>query len=136
MRFDTKIAIVVREDLLDWQKLNVTAFLASGLAAGAPETIGQPYLDLDGRAYRAIFGQPVTVLTGDRTALRACFDQALRRELTLAVYTDDMFATGHDAANRETVAARATADLPLAGYGIHGPRNAVDRALKGLRLHG
>lgn len=33
MRFDTKIAIAVREDLATWQKLNVTAFLASGLAA-------------------------------------------------------------------------------------------------------
>ncbi|MFE2031477.1 DUF2000 family protein, partial [Streptomyces hygroscopicus] len=28
----TKIAIIVRTDLADWQKLNVTAFLASGLA--------------------------------------------------------------------------------------------------------
>ena len=26
--FDTKIAIIVREDLATWQKLNVTAFLA------------------------------------------------------------------------------------------------------------
>jgi hypothetical protein len=34
MRFDTKIAIAVREDLATWQKLNVTAFLAS--AAGGP----------------------------------------------------------------------------------------------------
>ena len=29
--FDTKIAIVVREDLAVWQKLNVTAFLTSGV---------------------------------------------------------------------------------------------------------
>ena len=31
MRFDTKIAIAVREDLATWQKLNVTAFLALSL---------------------------------------------------------------------------------------------------------
>lgn len=136
MRFETKIAVVVREDLLVWQKLNVAAFLASGIAAGAPGTIGEPYADRDGRGYRAIFGQPVTVLTGDAAALRTAFDQALGRELMLALYTDDMFATGHDAANRETVAARTTAALPLAGFAVHGPRNAVDRALKGLRLHG
>jgi hypothetical protein len=28
VRFDTKLAIVVRNDLETWQKLNVTAFLA------------------------------------------------------------------------------------------------------------
>ena len=33
VRFDTKIAIVLRDDLETWQKLNVTAFLASGVAA-------------------------------------------------------------------------------------------------------
>lgn len=45
MRFDTKIAIAVRADLEQWQKLNVTAFLASGIAAGMPETSGKPYED-------------------------------------------------------------------------------------------
>ena len=29
--FDAKIAIVVRDDLLDWQKLNVAAFLSCGV---------------------------------------------------------------------------------------------------------
>jgi hypothetical protein len=33
--FDTKIAIVVREDLATWQKLNVTTFLTSGIVAPA-----------------------------------------------------------------------------------------------------
>lgn len=31
MQFDTKIAIVLREDLPVWQKLNMTAFLVSGI---------------------------------------------------------------------------------------------------------
>lgn len=35
MKFDTKIAIVVRADLPTWQKLNMTAFLASGIASKA-----------------------------------------------------------------------------------------------------
>lgn len=32
MIFDTKIAIVLRDDLAVWQKLNVTTFLVSGIA--------------------------------------------------------------------------------------------------------
>ena len=37
IRFATKIAIVIRSDLETWQKLNVAAFLASGVAATYPE---------------------------------------------------------------------------------------------------
>ena len=29
--FDTKIAIIIRDDLATWQKLNVTAFLMRGI---------------------------------------------------------------------------------------------------------
>ena len=43
MRFDTKIAIAVRDDLQAWQKLNVTAFLASGIAGTPDGLLGKPY---------------------------------------------------------------------------------------------
>ena len=36
IQFDTKVAILVLDDLAVWQKLNVTAFLATGIAAAAP----------------------------------------------------------------------------------------------------
>jgi hypothetical protein len=32
MAFETKIVIIIRDDLLIWQKLNVTAFLMSGIS--------------------------------------------------------------------------------------------------------
>ena len=37
MIFDTKVAMIIRTDLAAWQKLNVAAFLASGIAAAYPE---------------------------------------------------------------------------------------------------
>jgi len=49
--FDTKIAIVVREDLAMWQKLNVTAFLSTGIASQSPEVIGEPYRDKAGNVF-------------------------------------------------------------------------------------
>ena len=55
MRFDTKIAIAVRSDLAVWQKLNVTAFLASGIAAGIDEVAGKPYEDGSGNRYLEMF---------------------------------------------------------------------------------
>lgn len=136
MRFDNKIAVAVRDDLPVWQKLNMTAFLASAIAAGRPATIGELYADASGIGYAAMFRQPVMVLAGGHDALRQAFGQARARGLFLAVFTDELFATGHDAANRAAVAAVATQALRLAGFAVEGPRNQVDRALKGLALHG
>jgi hypothetical protein len=48
---DTKVGIIIRNDLLDWQKLNVTAFLSTGIASSAPESIGEEYEDGAGRSY-------------------------------------------------------------------------------------
>ncbi|MEU0911426.1 DUF2000 domain-containing protein [Streptomyces althioticus] len=134
-RFDTKIAVLLREDLESWQRLNVTAFLVSGLGTQLPELIGQPYEDADGVPYLPMFRQPVLVFQGAKEVLRAAHERALSRALPRAVFTSDLFATGHDDANRAAVRAVATADLDLVGLAVHGPRNAVDKVLKGARMH-
>ena len=134
MKFDTKIAIVVREDLPSWQKLDMTAFLASGIAS-AGDTIGAPYADGSGRHYRPMFRQPVMVLTGSAAPLRAAYDRAQARGLAMAIFTDPLFATGHEEANRTAVAAVAADRMGIAGFAVHGPRSDVDRALEGLKLH-
>ncbi|GII79324.1 hypothetical protein Sru01_43060 [Sphaerisporangium rufum] len=135
MRFDTKIGIVVREDLAAWQKLNVTAFLASAVAGGAEGIIGEPYQDGSGNLYLAMFRQPVLVYATDAEGLARTHARALSRELAIAVYIEDMFKTGHDEANRATVRAVPADALPLVGLAVHGPRNALDKTLKGLTLH-
>ena len=48
MVHDTKIGVIVREDLETWQKLNVTAFLSAGITAANPESIGSQYEDGSG----------------------------------------------------------------------------------------
>ncbi|MFC4588162.1 DUF2000 family protein [Sphaerisporangium corydalis] len=135
MRFDTKIGIVVREDLAIWQKLNVTAFLASAVAAEAEDAIGEPYADASGNAYLAMFRQPVLIYSADGEGLATVHTRALSRGLATAVYIEEMFKTGHDAANRATVEAHPAPDLPLVGLAIYGPRNPLDKTLKGLTLH-
>lgn len=133
--FDTKIAIVVRDDLETWQRLNVTAFLASGIAAEHPWLVGEPYADADGTPYLRLLGMPVLVFVGGKEDLAAARERAVRRQLPVAVYTSDMFRTGHDAANRDVVRRVGAADLDLVGLALHGPRNAVDKIVKGCRLH-
>jgi hypothetical protein len=134
VRFDTKIAVVLRDDLRTWQRLNVTAFLASGIATN-PELVGEPYADADDVAYLPMFGQPVLVLVGDGQVLAAVHERAVGRGLPLAVFTAELFATGHDEANRAAVRAVPTGGLDLVGLAVHGPRNAVDKVTKGAALH-
>jgi hypothetical protein len=135
MRFDTKIAIAVRTGLGVWQELNVTAFLASGIALGVSEVAGKPYEDASGNTYLEMFRQPVLVYTGPAGALAAVRERAMARGLPTAIYTDDLFATGNDDDNRAAVRAVAAKAMRLAGVAVYGPRNAVDKVCKGLTLH-
>jgi hypothetical protein len=135
MRFDTKIGIVVRDDLAAWQKLNVTAFLASAVAGGAGEVIGEPYEDGSGNSYLPMFRQPVLVYAADAQALTRVHGRALAREMDLAVYIEEMFKTGNDEDNRSAVRAVPAEEMPLVGLAVYGPKNAVDKVLKGLTLH-
>jgi hypothetical protein len=135
VRFDTKIGIAVRADLEQWQKLNVTAFLASGIAASAEDVMGKPYEDGSGNTYLELFRQPVVVYAADGAALSQAHQRALARGMPMAVYTMDMFATGNDDDNRAAVRAVPADELQFAGLALHGPRNAVDKIFKGATLH-
>ncbi|CAN5274666.1 DUF2000 domain-containing protein [soil metagenome] len=135
MTFDTKIAVLLREGLQPWQELNVCAFLVSGIAGAHPEALGEPYRDADGLEYLPMLGQPVLVLVGTAQTLLAAHGRAVGRELPMSIFTADLFATGNDADNRAAVASVPTAELDLVGLALRGPRNAVDRVLKGARMH-
>ncbi|WP_027518794.1 DUF2000 family protein [Bradyrhizobium sp. WSM1417] len=135
MQFDTKIAIVIRTDLQAWQKLNVAAFLTSGIAAAFPDCIGDPYEDASGTNYHALIGQPILIYGADGSALTRALDRALTRSVKPAVYTEDMFKTTHDAANREAVRAVARADLNLVGLAVRAERKVIDKIVDGLKFH-
>jgi len=135
IRFDTKIAVLLRDDLLGWQRLNVTAFLVSGLAGTNAELIGEPYQDASEVEYLPMFRQPVLIFAGPKEVLTAAHSRALGRGVPMAVFTSDLFGTGNDRDNRAAVRAVPTAALDLVGLAVHGPRNAVDKIVKGGRLH-
>ncbi|MGW2842370.1 DUF2000 family protein [Streptomyces sp. NPDC001493] len=135
VRFDTKIAVLLREDLETWQRLNVTAFLVSGLGTVTPEVIGEPYEDADATPYLPMFRQPVLVFEGTKEVLTAAHGRALSRALPRSLFTSDLFATGNDRDNRAAVRAVGADALDLVGLAVYGPRNAVDKVLKGGRMH-
>ncbi len=133
--FETKIALIVCNDLMDWQKLNVTAFLTSGVLGADPALLGERYEDADGRSYRPLIIQPMIVLAADRVGLKKIHARALSRGADMAIYIEDMFRTGHDAANRAAVKAYGTDELNLVGLAIRDDKRTVDKITKGAKMH-
>lgn len=133
--FETKIAIVLRDDLAPWQALNVTAFLATGVTAQHSEIIGEPYVDRAGNRFSPLSVQPVIVLAADADTMRAVQQRALQRGIVTSAYTEEMFSTGHDAANRAVFAQFAPEDARLVGIGLRAERKLVDKVTKGARMH-
>ena len=135
MEITTKIAIVVADDLPQWKRLNVVAFLTSGVLSDDDAAVGEDYRDGSGVAYLPLCIQPIVILEASREKLKTFLGRANGRGVRAAVYIEDMFATGHDAANRETVAKYASEALPLVGIGLRAERRAVDKIFKGAKLH-
>ena len=133
--FETKLVVILRDDLPTWQELNATLFLVSGIAATDPTTVGQPYEDGSGGQYLPMFRQPGLVFAASRNELRRAFDRARQNEIAMAIFTDDLFSTGHDDANRAAVRAVAQDALSLVGIAFRAERKLANKVVKGLTLH-
>jgi hypothetical protein len=135
MIFDTKIAVVVRDSLATWQKLNVTAFLAGGLAGCYPELVGERYRDASGLTYGPLVRQPILVFSASGDELKKALQRSRERNVAASIYTMELFTTYNDTDNRAAVVGIATQDLDLAGLALHAEKRIVDKIIKGLKLH-
>lgn len=133
--FDTKIAIVLRDDLASWQALNVTAFLAGGLVGKTADLIGAPYADKDNNQYNGLIRQPIMVLACDAPTIAKVHQRIITRELTCSIYIEEMFKTGHDEANRAVFSEFAPQDASVVGIALHADRKLVDKVTKGAKIH-
>lgn len=134
--FDTKIAIVVRDDLATWQKLNVTAFLMSGIVGAAPDVMGEPYRDADGNSYHSLCVQPVIVLSASGDTLKTIHRRAIDRAVPHGLYIEEMFSTGHDEANRAVFAEHGADAAKVVGIALREDKKLVDKITKGAKMHG
>jgi len=132
---DTKIAILVEPTLETWQKLNVTAFLASGITGALPQAMGEPYEDAAGRIHARLLGHPMLIFAAGPDVLKRAWGQAIQRNLIRAGYVRAMFSTNHDIANREVFRAEPADGPDLVGIAIYGDKKDVDKAIKGASLH-
>jgi hypothetical protein len=134
--FDTKVAVVLLEELPVWQKANATAFLVSGIAGGTPGLVGEAYVDGSGNRYLPMLRQPILIYSADSTGIRRAYERAMAREVDeLAIFTRELFSTPNDTANRAAVVAVPAAELDLVGIALRADRKIVDKVLDKLRPH-
>jgi hypothetical protein len=134
MMYNTKIALVIRADLLPWQIANVAAFLSGGLAGTYPEIVGEPYRDGDGQFYTPMIREPIFIYGATSTELIRTHGRAINRKIRFAIYTEPLFKTTNDTDNRASVAATSTAALDLVGLGLHADRKTADKITGGLKF--
>jgi hypothetical protein len=132
----SRLAIVLRLELLTWQRLNVTAFLSSSMAVNAePSVMGETYVDASGRGYGEMFAQPVMVFEASAEVLKNAYLAALEEKMIVRVFPDVLFTTGNDSDNRAAFAKLAPAEMSVAGLALLGGRNRISKLLSGARKH-
>ena len=135
MTFDTKIAVVLRNDLPTWQKLNVTAFTMGGIIGADAAVVGEPYEDGSGNVYLPMSKQPILIFEADAAQIRKAYERALKRGVAFSIFTEDLFATSNDIDNRAAVKARSSEELRIVGMAMRDKKKTVDRVLEGISLH-
>jgi len=133
-QFPTKTAVIIERDLLAWQELNVTAFLASAIASRFPETMGPEFKDASNVSYLAIFRQPVLVFQAKHNDLKKVYRKARENNLFVGIYTRPIFQTQGDD-NLKAIAAVKEEEQDLVGIVLYGKTEVVDKCTRGISLH-
>lgn len=135
MKFDTKIAAIVRDDLATWQKLNVTAFTISGIAGTNNEVIGDNYEDGSGNLYLPMFKEPVFVFGADAETIKKVYNRAQTRGVKFSIFTEDLFSTNNDLDNRAAVKSINSEDLKIVGMAMRAEKKIIDKIFAGVSWH-
>lgn len=136
MAYENKIAIVIKDGLQTWQKLNVASFLASSIAIQFPETHGEKFVNASGSEYLPFIKHPILIYKADTSAeIKRAFDRARERGLHIGIYPEPLFATKNESENHLEISKLSDEEQVLVGIVIYGENKKVSKALDGLKLH-
>ncbi len=134
--YENKIALVIKDDLQSWQKLNVASFLASSIAIKFPATHANEFINASGSVYLPFIKHPILIYKADSEAeIKRAFNRAKERELAIGIYTEPLFATKNEAENHIEIAKCTDENQILVGIAIYGESKKVSKALDGLKFH-
>lgn len=134
--YDKKVAIVIKDDLLPWQKLNVVSFLAGSIAIEFPETHGKEFMTADHVRFLPFIKHPTLIYKAESDEkIKRAFNRARDRELAIGVYSSSLFATRSEEENIIEISNHTVDNLDLVGIIVYGENRKVDKALDGLKFH-
>ena len=134
--YTNKIGIIIRDDLKTWQKLNVTAFLASAVAIEFPELHGGHLVTASNSIYMPFLKQPIVIYKADGIEqMKRAFKRAKERELHIGIYSYPLFATMTEEDNLKTMASVTDDEQDLVGLVFYGDVKKVNKAVDGLKFH-
>lgn len=134
--YEKKIAIIIKNGLADWQKLNVAAFLAGSVAIKFEETHGKSFVNASGSVYLPFIKNPILIYKADNNSqLERAFKRAKERELHIGIYTLPLFDTKNEEENLIEISKCTDDEQELAGIVIYGENKKIDKALDGLKFH-
>ncbi|MCT4590910.1 MAG: DUF2000 domain-containing protein [Carboxylicivirga sp.] len=137
MTYENKVAMVIKNDLMDWQKLNVASFLASSVAVKFPETHGKAFVNASESEYLPFIKHPILVYKADDQAqINRAFQRAKQRDLDIGIYTKPLFSTKNEDENHVEISKCTDENQELVGIIIYGENKKVNKALNGLKFHG
>lgn len=134
--YNNKIALVIKNDLAGWQKLNVAAFLAGSVAIQFPDTHGKEFINASGSVYLPFIKHPILIYKADTDAeIKRAFNRAKERGLATGIYTEPLFATKNEEQNHLEIAKATDDNQALVGIAVYGEAKKVAKALEGLKFH-
>jgi hypothetical protein len=75
-------------------------------------------------------------MVADANTLRLIHLRAIERYIEPSAYTEEMFSTGHDGANRDVFGKSSGATANIVGIAVREARKKVDKIIDGARMHG
>ncbi len=136
MLYENKIALIIKNDLHSWQKLNVASFLASSIAIKFPDTHGKAFINASGSEYLPFIKHPILIYKADNEdEIKRVFNRAKERELYIGIYTEPLFSTKNELENHIEIAKSSDENQVLVGIAIYGENKKVGKALDGLKFH-
>lgn len=134
--YDKKLAIVILDDLLVWQKLNVVSFLAGSITIEFPEIHGGDFVTADNVRFLPFIKNPTLIYKAESSEkLKKAFLRSRDRELAIGIYTRPLFATRSGEENIKEIASKNINELDLVGIIVYGESKKVDKAFDGLKFH-
>lgn len=119
-----------------WQKVNVTAFLASSVAIKFPETHGKAFVNASKSEYFPFIKHPILIYQADNSSeIKRALTRAKERQLQVGIYTEGLFATKNEEENHIEIGKYSDEDQVLVGIVIYGEIKKVSKAVDGLKFH-